>query len=168
MILSSPNLQQGQVYHVYTGGMLDGYTGRGYLTDVTTVTGYTDGTQMAYSGSDVGMGFGRPGMGDMQGFRGDGPDRSGDQAPEDFDPSAFTRPDGDPFSPGEMPRDGFGDPGMNNPPPDEPRRNGTPPAMPDGERPQGAFENQDTQSQKASTEFYMTDPVNAFSGLTPA
>ena len=184
VILSSPNLKQGQPYHVYTGGTLEGDLSAEQLVDVTKVTGYTGGTQMAYTGSDVG--FGRPGGmpggfngqppegfdGQMPedfdgqfpgGFDGQMPEGFDGQLPEDFDPSSFAPPEGGGFPGGARPEGG------RNPGGQRPEGNWEgqePPAMPEGEMPQFGFGGRDGQTQEPNTEFYMNDMVNAFSGLT--
>ena len=62
-VLSGPNFRQGETYYVYVDGELTG-TDYGGIYDPTTVTGYTGGIQMAYTGTDV-MG-GPGGMGPMK------------------------------------------------------------------------------------------------------
>jgi len=167
VILSSPNLRQGQTYRVYTGGTLEGYASRGYLVDVTGVKSYTGGTQMAYTGSDVGIG----------GFGGGGGVRPG-QMPENFQGERPEMPEGLPegetFPTGKTPEGGFGGPGMGGQRPEgfdgEIPEGMEPPAIPsgeappDGQPPQGG---RGDQNREPSTEFYMADMVNAFSGLTP-
>lgn len=118
LILSSPDLKQGETYHLYV-----------------------DGVQMQYTGSDVG--FGAPG-------RGGRPDRKPGEMPV-----------GMPFPEGEMP-EGF-DPTQMGPPPES-----VPEGKSDGRGPHGARPREDSAAGEARTEFYMTDMVNAFSGLGPA
>ncbi len=158
-ILSSPNFAQGEIYSVYTGGSLTGSTGSG-IVDVTAVTGFTGGTRMAYTGSDVGMGGpggGRPGgMGEMpEGFA---PGQMGGWGKRS-DREDMTPPDG--FR-GEMPED------MTFP-------EGERPELPEGETfPEGEMPPHpgngwfDAQSGEAGTEFFMNDMVNCFSGITAA
>ena len=142
MILSHAAFRLGETYHVYV-----------------------DGVQMAYTGTDVG---GFPG-----GFGGP---PGGMEMPEGFDPGQMgggrgQRPEGGNFTPPEggdfAPPQGFG---------------GEMPAMPEGgEAPEmpGNFDPSrmegfggrgpgSSQSGEASTEFYMNDMVNAFSGITAA
>ena len=161
---------------------------------------YINGTQMAYTGTDVGFGPG--------GFIGG--QRPGEM-PQDFDPSAFEN-----FQPGQMPenfdRENF-QPGNFDPenlpegftfpdgmtPPDSERPEGRP-SSGDGKMPEGGFGGErpgmpkdfdpssfedfqpgqmppDSEgvpgfgrqtSGEPSTEFYMSDKVNAFSGVKPA
>ena len=212
-VISCGNFHVGETYNVYVDGEVTG-TDVGGVYDVTTVTGYTGGTQMAYTGTDVrrgpgGMGFGggrKPeGMGDFapsqfQGmeipedfdpsqFAGQMPEGGDfqviqfeiDELPEDFDPSKFggeITENGEfqiiPFEGGEMP-EGF-DPsqfGGHRPEGAEGQFGG-------GKRPEG-MENFDPQNMESfdpgqfrgmggtdgepSTDFYMGDKVNAFSGV---
>ncbi len=157
-ILSSPDFQQGQTYHVYLGGSLTGEETGGIYA---TVRGYADGTQMAYTGTDMPMGhsggMGQPpeGMEEMtppEGFGGERPALpEGETMPEGFDPGAFG-------GPGERPE---GTPPENF--------DGEMPAPPEGNTPRPGGRNEaNTQPGEASTEFYMQDKVNAFTGVTPA
>ena len=152
LILSHPNFQQGETYHVYV-----------------------DGIQMSYTGTDVrrgpgGFGGGPGGMpGDFdpenlpEGF-------DPNQMPEEFDPGRMNEE----FNPENMP-EGF-DPsqmgGRGQRPGDM-----TPPEglegfdreMPEGEMPRmpgDGFGSRQEQAGEPSTEFYMNDKVNAFSGVT--
>lgn len=62
-VISSPYFTQGASYHVYLDGQVEG-SDTGGVYDVTTVTGYTDGVQQSYTGSDLnafGPGGHRPG-----------------------------------------------------------------------------------------------------------
>ena len=191
-ILSSANLIQGESYNVYTGGTLTG-TLVGGIADVTTVTGYTGGTQMAYSGTDVGMGGpggmggmgGRPGGmgGGMQMGEGFDPSQMNGEIPEGFDPSQME---------GNMPEDFILPEGETMPADFEPTQMGggrgqrpdgnmeemTPPEGFDGEMPtmpEGGFGGRGqqggmqpgAQTDGSNTTFYMNDMVNSFSGLTP-
>ena len=181
VVLSSPNLRQGQTYHIYTGGTLTGGSEESWLSDVTAVTGYEGGTQLQYTGSDVGFGFpggfggGRPGMpGDFagelpEGFDGNIPedfDFSIEMPegfdPESFDPGTFTAPEGMEFPEGELPEDGFGGRGPGGEFPGEMPEGMEFPAMPDSQQPQ------ESTAGGPSTEFYTTDMVNAFSGISAA
>ena len=142
-VISTPNLQVGQGYHVYLGSTIHGAE-IGGVYSVSTVTGFDGGTQMQYTGTDVGKGFGG-GMG--------GP-RPGGQMPEDMElPEDFTRPDSDfqipeqPSLPENMP--------AGQAPGDIPGGRGD---RPGGEMPPDTGE--------ANTLFYMSDKVNAFSGVT--
>ncbi len=156
-IVSSPNLQVGQSYELYLGSTISG-TETGGVYDVASVSGFTGGSQMAYTGTDVGgfggMGGQRPG--NMGGeFTGQMPE--GIEPPEDFDPSQMNtppnrleRPD---WNEGQMPE------GMEMP------QDGQ---LPEGmEKPDGM--KGDPQSDRGSavenTLFYLTDQVNAFSGI---
>lgn len=161
MTLSSPNLYQGQTYQLYTGGDVTGdQTGGVY--DPTTVTGYTGGTQMAYTGQgDIGFPGGMGGaMGRPDGMGGNG------QRPELPDGQMPSMPDGEmPSMPeGEMPT---WPEGQEHSAPD-----GEIPSMPEGERPEkpegGREPGGMQQSGEASTDFTLTDTVTNFSGVTKA
>ena len=156
-VLSCPGLIQGETYAVYLDGTLTGEETGGVYTSVTA---YEGGTQMAYTGTDVrgGMG-GRGGMGpggDMpQGGKwenGERPDFAKGEVP--------TLPEGE-----TLPEGGFG--GQRRE--DLEGFDGEKPERPDGESmPEGGpgvSIGADTTGE-ASTEFYMTDKVNAFSGVT--
>ena len=145
LILSHPYFRQGETYHVYINGQ-----------------------QMAYTGSDVGRGpggfGGRPGEipegmvfpegqppeipeGMEPGQRRELPE--GESIPEDFDPRHMD-------DRGQWP---------------EQREDKQPPDGFEGEIPQmpeGSFGGDRSGSGEASTEFYMNDKVNAFSGVTAA
>lgn len=184
-IISSPNFYQGESYHVYTGGTLTGYAGRGSIAQPTTVTGYTGGTQMAYTGSDVRMGGGRPGG--MGGF--------GGQRPEGFEggerPENVTPPEGETMPSGFDPSQMGGGPGRRpdvaeemTPPEGMEFPGGERPELPEGETfpegkmpdmPEGGFGGRGQNGMQpggttgeAVTEFYMNDMVNSFSGITKA
>ena len=139
-VISTPNLQVGQSYHVYLGSAVDG-TEAGGVYDVSTVTGFHGGTQMQYTGTDVGMGGPMP----------------GGQMPEGIED--FTRPEGDfqipeqPSVPENMPAGTGGTHGGQRP-----EGMG---GMPGGQRPEG-MEN----PGGGNALFYMSDKVNAFSGVT--
>lgn len=214
-VISCPQFQVGETYHVYVGGDVEGTEVNG-LYDAATVTGFTDQAKLqSYTGTDVGMG--RPGgMGGMGGGMGGGlnqqlqgvtdngdgtititqegaesiltmlqqrnpdttvtledilacdtyqalmelagmggmGDRPEGQFPQDGEPGQF--PEG--MEPGQPPE------GMEQ----------FPEGMEPGERPEGEDPGQrpgDTnqgETGPASTEFYMTDKVNAFSGVADA
>ena len=138
LVLSAPNLKQGETYQIW-------------VNDV----------QQQYTGTDVGFGFGRPGMGGMPGGM-TPPESFGGQMPEDFK--------------GQMPEGGFGGrgerpEGFENKRPED--FTGEMPSMPEGmqpgQRPEGNFGGRDFGNESTgepSTEFYMNDKVNAFSGVT--
>ena len=160
-VVSCPNFHVGETYYVYVDGVLNGtdYSG---IYDPTTITDYTGGTRMAYTGTDVmrrpgGMGFGA-------------------EPPENFDPNKLPAD----FDPNSMPAD-F-DPGKQP----EGMEKGERPEMPEGieagkmpedfkpgekpaDMPQGmdfpgGFE-QTAEAGTPTAEFYMQDKVNFFSGL---
>jgi hypothetical protein len=153
-VISCSNFYVGEIYHVFVDGEVTGEEFGG-VYDVTTVTDYTGGTQMAYTGTDVmrgpgGMGFGGP-------------------MPENFDPNDL--PEGmENFQPGQRPE------GMEKGEPPEMPENMVPPEgmenFEPGEKPQGMefpgeFK-QKGQGGDTNADFYMQDKVNFFSGLTEA
>ena len=194
-VISCGNFYVGETYNVYVDGEVTG-DDVGGMYDVTTVTGYTGGQQMAYTGTDVmrrpgGMGFGggqmpgdfdpnnMPEDFDMENFypsqfqNGEMPEGMempkggfGGQMPEDFDPSQF--------QPGERPEVGFE---RGEKPEDMEMPEGFQPGqMPEGmempedfdpaQMPQGGMNFQGNAGGEANADFYMQDKVNFFSGLT--
>ena len=137
VILSGSGLQQGQTCHLFV-----------------------DGVQMQYTGTEMRGGPGR-------GNRGQRPDR---EMPADFTlPEGETMPEG--FEPGQL--------GDRSPESDSEDRqppegfDGERPTLPEGEtRPEGERPSRggrgDRQeaSEEPSTDFYLEDKVNAFSGIT--
>ena len=184
-VVSCANFQVGESYYVYLDGTVSGASNGG-VYDVTAVTGYTGGTQMMYTGTDVGMG----GPGGMGGFGGgQRPSREmaelpeGKTMPADWQPSDGARQDPAGGFDGEMPTqpegetmpegfEGRGERGQKG--------SGEMPELPEGETMPADFDPnqmgergqmpgaQDQQSGTSSTLFYMQDKVNAFSGLTSA
>lgn len=170
-VLSCPAFEVGANYSVYIGGVVSGAEVQG-VYDAETITGYEGGTQQAYTGTDVRMGpggFGGPGGG--MGFGGERPEGMGER-PGDMG----ERPDDMPEPPeGEMPQDmGERPEGMEEPPAkpegmEEPfGEGGRPDDMPepptDGGQPQGDAAGMESTGE-ASTDFYMQDKVNSFSGV---
>ena len=173
-IISCPGFTQGATYHVYLDGALTGEETGGVYTSVTS---YSDSIQMQYTGTDMGFG----------GFGGRGGQRPDGQSREDFSGEKLTIPEGEtmpagkpvdfPLPEGEtMPEGGFGGrggtrrEGMNGEKPED--FDGKMPTMPEGETmPEGGFGGRGQSSiiggtGEASTDFYMSDKVNAFSGVT--
>ena len=164
-VISCPGFRQGDSYLVYLDGTLTGEETDGMYT---AVTAYEGGIQMGYTGTDVDMG-GFPGM----------------ERPQVTDGEMPAMPEG--FEPGEMPEDGFGG-GRGQRPQGNPEGmtppegfDGEMPTMPEGETfpraemPKGSFGSPgeggmqpDTPGGEVSTEFYMNDKVNAFSGVIAA
>ncbi len=162
-VLSCPTLAVGETYYVYVGGDVEGSEVNG-LYDPDTVTGFAGGTRQQYTGTDVGMIF-PGGMGG--GFRPGGmegqeppemPEGGWGEPPEGMEPGA--RPQGG-MPDGEMPQGGMPDGDMPQG------------GMPGGEMPQGWQGGQRPNGQgqtqggqlTASVEFYLSDKVNAFSGI---
>lgn len=141
-VISCPAFREGERYRLYTGGTLTGEETNGVYTSVTD---YQGGSQMGYTGTDVGRGHGN--------FRPGGERPEGMEPPEGVEPSeGFERPKG-----GEAP---------NGEPPERPEGfDGQPPEKPEG------FDGQPPEDQNFGTElrtdFYMNDQVNAFSGIAP-
>jgi len=157
-VISCANFHVEETYHVYVDGEVNGDEVGG-VYDVTTVTSYEGGTQMAYTGTDVRL---RPGgMGGGKGF-------GGGEKPENFDPENLPegmekreRPEKPEGEMPTMPEDW--EPGDEMPEGMEP---------PEGmEIPEGGFDGRGDFSGEAgdpNTLFYMQDKVNFFSGLTNA
>ena len=212
-VLSCPNFEVGQTYSVYVGGVVSGQETQG-VYDVETVTRYEDGTQQAYTGTDVqggpggfgghgggmgpggqggpGDGMGPGGEGGQGGPSGDAPaNESGSPQGGDQEPPAM--PNGEQSQDGQngQPSGGAPDNGQGGEPPAG--GNGEPPTRPDDKQdnqlvgdatqanqsssatPQASQPSDGNNPQsgnaseaQASTEFYMQDKVNAFSGVTAA
>lgn len=171
-VISSPNFQVGETYHVFVDGEVTGEDVGG-MYDPATVSAYLNGTQMAYTGTDVRMHPGAIGF-----------DRQ--EMPKDFDPGMIPE--------GEMPTMPGGMELPEMPQGERPEM----PSMPEGEMPEGFEPGEKKQwmgvledfdpSQlpegvempeggmgrweitvadgEANTAFYMQDKVNFFSGLT--
>jgi len=161
VIISCPELRQGQTYLVYTGGEQMQYSG----TDVQRFPG--GGPDNA---PPEGFGGGRPEG--FEGFSGEMPEGwtpgQGGQRPESFEGGKGQRPED--FD-GQLPADmelpeGFG----KIPSREDPEMgwgfNGEFPEDFEGRFPGGFGGNE--QSGEGSTAFYMQDRVNSFSGLTAA
>ena len=156
-VISCPNFHVGQSYTVHIGSTVTG-TETGGVYDVTTVTAFAGGIQMAYTGSDLpkgpgGFGDGRPPQ---------------DQRPEGG-PGGKTPefPDGMPeFPEGERPE--FSGEGMSGFPGGEMPGGGAP-EEPSGQFPGGfgGGARPDDATGEANTQFYLFDKVNAFSGIIP-
>ncbi len=163
-VLSCPQFTQGESYFVYLDGAITG-SETGGVYDAATVTAYSGGVQMRYTGTDVSMGFG--GMGGRR------PDADGG-----FDGGQFALPEGETVPEGDFAGrdgkrpDGFpeGDPadseegrGFGGGMPED--AEGGMPTMPDrADFPDGNPGGTDAAGE-GSTLFYMQDRVNAFSGV---
>lgn len=152
-VISCPAFTRGETYQLWLDGTVTGTETGGVYTSVTA---YSGGAQMQYTGTDVGMG----GMG---GPRPEGgmPEDSDGQRPQ---PGDFTPPDGDTGGqPPEKPDgDASGAPGDGTPPDGERPTLPEGETMPDRQPPEGG----QNAAGEASTGFYMNDMVNAFSGIT--
>lgn len=138
-VISCPQFQVGETYQVYIGGDVEGTDTDG-LYDISTITGFSGGVMQQYTGTDVGMGFGRPGG-----------------APQEL-PKGGQPPEGAPMPPdGEQPFEGWQPPDGENFRPD-----GEAPGIPPEGFPSGQEEGE------PSTQFTMADKVNAFSGVSDA
>lgn len=147
-VISCPAFQVGETYHVYVGGDVTGTEVNG-LYDASTVTSISAQAQLqSYTGTDVG---GRPGG---MGGRPGGEDMAPGGAPPELPEGTQT---------GERPAE----------PPEGAQTGERPAEPPEGidpaERPDPApGTTEQGETGPASTEFYMTDKVNAFSGVTDA
>ena len=164
-VVSCPEFQVGETYYVYIGGDVQGTETDG-LYDASTVIGFTGAIRQQYTGTDVGMS--RPGG--MGGIRPDdwNFERGGDRRPEgrfpamDGERPEFPGPDGGrPDFPDMSVGRPMGQlPGMDGEPPEFA---GFDPGADDMARPGGGDA---SASGPASVLFYMTDKVNAFSGVS--
>ena len=152
-VISSPAFARGETYTVWLDGTVTGEeTGGVYAA----VAAYDGGTQMQYTGTDVGRGGMRPNGEKPEGFDGEQP-RKGDR------PGDFTRPEGE--QPPERP-----DGETSATPEGKDFTRGDRSTLPEGETmPEGgpgfAPGGMDSAAGEPSTEFYMQDMVNAFSGI---
>ena len=157
-VISCPGFQLGESCQIYLGGTVTGTETGGLYT---TVTGYTGGTRMQYSGTELGMtgGMGHPvGMGQMPAPDGSRKDFTRGEAP------AF--PGGQTFTHGERGQT----PGSMTAPEGF---SGERPELPEGEtfpRREMSQEGQEAALPEATsfTDFSFQDPVNAFSQVSPA
>ena len=146
-ILSCPDFAVGETYYVYVGGSIIGEEEDG-LYDPDTVTGFDGAVRQKYTGNDVGMMFGgglaggqRPGGGTMPG---------GQEPPEGWEPGAMP---GSQEPPGGW-ESGKGPAGQK------------PGEMPGGRDPgNGGGQPQTGDGSTGSVNFYLSDKVNAFSGI---
>ena len=167
-IVSCANLEVGQSYQLYIGGVVTGEEVQG-VYDVSTVTGYTDGALQSYTGTDVTMGPG--GFGGFMGGGFGGPDGNGGPSgnggpgmPGDF--GGQGGPGGNGGEPPETP-EGMQRPGENG---DGGENGGDRPEMPEGMGEPGSSDgaSASTNSADANTLFYAQDMVNCFSGIADA
>ena len=164
-VVSSPEFEVGETYQLYIGGTLTGTETDGVF-DPAGVTDYTGGIRQTYSGTDVrGMGGFTPG-----GFPGGMQPPEGMEIPDGMEPPAGGIPDGmQPPQGGEHP-EGQPPEGAEMPDRTEPPEGAE---MPDRmEPPEGASDGGwngapgTDASREPSTEFYMQDKVNSFSGIS--
>lgn len=158
-IISCPQLQVGQHYTLWLDGTVEGSEVGGFY-DLSSIRDYWDGRQQQFTGSDLRRGPG--------GFGGQRPDGQRPEMPEGGfggDGQRPEKPEGFGGQRPEMPEGGFRGEGSF---PGEGER----PQMPeggfpgDGERPEGFPGTPENGSETApSTDFYMQDKVNAFSGV---
>jgi len=155
-VISTPYFNVGDTYQVFIGSKIAGAENGG-MYDVITVIGREGGTQQAYSGTDVMMGFGGG-----RGFRPGDPMPDGEMPamPEGMEPS-----EGDMGNRGQMP----GGDMPEGEPPSMPE--GEVPPMPEGGRP-GEMDSQrpgnsdGMEAGSTNSLFYMQDKVNFFTGLS--
>ncbi len=169
-VISCPHFAVGETYNVYIGAVNGSETNGIY--DISTITS-VDAVQQAYTGTDVRGHGGKGGKGEFWGAQQDFDKMTPPEFPdgEEFDPEIMKpKPDGEmPFGErpqlpqGEKPQlpegiavdengnpIGFGGEGEFD------FKNGERPQMPDGEA---------ADRLMLSTEFYMQDKVNNFSGV---
>ena len=161
LILSHAAFQKGETYHLYVDGVQMSYTGTDVMRGPGGFGGRPGGRPENFNPENMPEGFDPENM--PEGF---GPGRM----PESFDPENM--PEG--FDPSQMGGRGPRPEGEGRTPP-EGFEGFDPANMPEGterpERPEGGFGGRGPGSAQAgepSTEFYMTDMVNAFSGITSA
>lgn len=161
-VISCPRFRVGDGYHVFVGSSIQG-TEKGGLYDVTTVTGFTGGVQMAYTGTDV---MRHPGG--MGGPGGDWRPGEGGRFPENVTPPEEMPepPEGDFTIPPQPPQDGWAAPEGNMPGGERPQGKEPPEGMPGGFP--GNFGDFSGAEGEKQTLFFMQDKVNFFSGLTEA
>ena len=193
-VLSCPNFEVGQTYSVYVGGVVSGQETQG-VYDVETVTGYEGGTQQAYTGTDVqggpGDGMGPGEQGGQGGPSGDvSANESGGSQGNDLEPPAMPNGEQSQGNQNSQPSDGAPNNGQGGKLPAD--GSSEPPARPDDKQngqitsdaahadqsgPATSQANQPSDGNlrpgsvsdaQASTDFYMQDKVNAFSGVTAA
>ncbi len=190
-ILSSPNFEVGKTYYVYVGGDVRGTDVDG-LFDPDSVTGFDGGVKQEFTGTDVGMrGFGGGGNRDFGGNRPEGDQRPEGMGDPGFKRNPFENIEGVTMNEdgtltitedgaeallkqmkevnpdtevtveqildctdGRQLMELFGGFGNN--------RGQRPDGDPNGQNPQPEDGNAPVIS---STEFYLTDKVNAFSGV---
>lgn len=170
-VISSPAFKMGETYNVYVGGDVEGTEMDG-LYDITTVNGFSGAVRQVYTGTDV-RSFGPGGHGGFpggpEGFPGNRPEGMDEQPPM---PGGM----GGPGRHGNFPenQENMGEQppfpeGMGGFPGDPENMGGQQPPMPGdmGNFP-GRFPGRQDQANPAgepSTEFFMNDTVNAFSGV---
>jgi len=164
-IVSAPQLELGKTYRVFVGGSLTG-TERAGIYDTATVTGVEGAVLQQYTGTDVHR---RPGG--MMGGRGEHFDP--ENMPEGFEgrvpPEGFEkgeRPEPPEGFEGRTPPEGFED----RIPPEgfELPEGMEPPEDFEGRFPYDRMEEGEIVEGNPSTQFFMQDKVNNFSGVTAA
>lgn len=172
-VISCANFQVGESYSLYLDGAVSG-SDNGGVYDVTTVTAYEGGTQMMYTGTDVGGSFGRNQRpGGTSALPEGGFDKmNGGERDQDYTRSADSgkeMPEGETMPEGFDDRGGKGQMGGGELPEDF--------TLPEGETMPENFKNMGDRGEmpesgtdiaESNTSFYMNDKVNAFSGVTAA
>ncbi len=166
-ILSCPEFRVGETYYVYVGGSVTGTEENG-LYDTATVTGFDGAARQQYTGTDVGMMFGGGFMGGQR--------PGGQEPPQDWDrgelPDGIEPPegwDGGNWPEGEQPPEGWD--GGNWPEGEQPPEGWDTDRRPEGETPPedmipGGMGRPGEEEQTASVNFFLSDQVNSFSGIT--
>ncbi len=140
-VISSPDFEIEKNYSLYIGGEISGEDDDGIFESVSE---YKNGIKQGYTGTDIMRGPGGFG-GKRPGNPADMPEGERPERPTDGN---FERPEGErPQKPnGERPFD-----------------------MPEGEKPDGMkepFQGQENESKEQKTQFYLSDKVNRFSGIS--
>lgn len=166
-VISCSALTVGKTYFVWLGGTITGTDVKG-VYDVSTVTAYTGGTKQMYTGTDVGNIFGGAG-GMTPPTNADGTTTPPTGSTTTPPTGTMTPPSGSTTTP---PTGTFTPPtnadGTAMTPPTNADGTTTPPTMPSGTQPQmpGGQTGTASSSATASVYFYLSDKVNAFSGVT--
>jgi len=168
VIVSCPEFAVGDVYKVYIGGTVNGTENAG-LYDISSVTGFDNALQQAYSGTDVKM---RPGG--MDGFGDKG--HMGSFDPNLFDPEnlpeGFEIPDRENFDPEKADPNIFGERPNGIKPPDGFRdgitldENGKPKDFNDKQQFGLSGGENVAEPTMNNVLFYIQDKVNNFSGVS--
>lgn len=154
IVFSTPELAEG-TYHVYRGGSIEGTEEDGLYTSITS---YTDGTQLKHGGVSNG------------GMNGEPPARSDNNGEMPEMPENAPNSDGTQPTPPEKPKNTNNSEGSSN------SSQTTPPEKPDGngepmEKPEGGFGgpmDMNNSDEEESTDFVFTRETRNFTNVTYA